>query len=318
MKLNPNISEVKAFAPDTVTNVSCGFDILGFALNTPGDEVVVRKTNKGPLRIRRIVGGNGAIPLKLENNTAGKAIQSLIKAGNLPHHFEIEIHKKMAIGTGLGSSAASAVAAVYALNQFLQEPINKTALLPFALEGEKLTSGAHIHADNVAASLFGGFIVVRSVQPVDIIPLHYPSQLTCAVVHPHIELPTSEMRRILRDQITLQDAVRQWGNIAAFVAGLQTGNIEVMRRSLQDVIIEPIRGKVIPGCQKAKSAAIKSGALGSGISGSGPSIFALCTSWQQAQTTGQAMKSIFDGLEVKADIYLSKINAQGPIIVSIK
>ncbi len=313
-KLNKNIRQVRAFAPATVTNVSCGFDVLGFALNAPGDEVVVRRTAAGPLRIARVMGDNGMIPLQVERNTAGKAIKTFIESMGLEGSFEIEIHKKMAVGTGLGSSAASAVAGVVAVNQFLQNPLSREALLPFALSGEKITSGGDVHADNVAAALFGGFIAVRSVQPVDVIPITYPPQLTCAVVHPHIELPTAEMRKILRGQISLYEAVRQWGNIAAFVAGLQSGRLDVMRRSLQDVIIEPVRSKVIPGYYEAKESAIGSGALGSGISGSGPSVFALCDSLPVAEQAGKAMSEVFRKLDIEADLYISTVNPQGAMV----
>ena len=316
--LNEHVREVRAFAPASVTNVSCGFDVLGFALDRPGDEVVVRWKKQGPLRISRVVGNANSIPTEVERNTSGAAILAFVKTVGLDDHFEIEIHKKMAIGTGLGSSAASAVAGVLAVNQFLERPLSKAELLPFALEGERITSGGDVHADNVAAALLGGFIAVRSVQPVDIIPLHYPTQLACTVVHPHIELPTAEMRRILREQISLHDAVRQWGNIAAFVAGLQNEDLEVMRRSLNDVIIEPVRGKVIPGYEQAKEAALKSGALGSGISGSGPSIFALCDSQEVAQKAGQAMQRVFDELQIQSDVYVSQVNARGAEILEVK
>jgi homoserine kinase len=313
-----DLEQVTAFAPATVTNVSCGFDIFGFALNAPGDEVLVRRIPTPEVRIRKISGDAGQIPLQTDRNTAGRALRAFWEALTPPMGFEIEIYKKMAIGTGLGSSAASAVAAVWAANRFLKQPLQEEALLPFVLEGEKLTSGGSVHADNVAAALFGGFVLVRTAQPPDIIPLHFPRQLRVAVVHPHIELPTWQMRRILREQVELKDAVRQWGNIAAFVAGLQNGDLHLMSRSLQDVIIEPVRGKVIPGYEAARQAAVENGALGSGISGSGPSMFALCPSESVARKAGEAMRAVFHRLNLQADLYLSPINPHGPKILEMR
>ncbi len=318
MEWREDIEQVTAFAPATVTNVSCGFDIFGFALNAPGDEVLVRRIRSPEVRIHKISGDGGQIPLQTERNTAGRALWAFWHETAPPIGFEIEIRKKMAIGTGLGSSAASAAAAVWAANQFLKQPLPKDALLPFVLEGEKLTSGGSIHADNVAAALFGGFVLVRSTQPLDIIPLRFPKRLRIAVVHPHIELPTWQMRRILHEQVELRDAVRQWGNIAAFVAGLQNDDLPLISRSLQDVIIEPVRGKVIPGYEAAKQAAVKNGALGSGISGSGPSMFALCPSESTAQKAGDAMRNVFRQIGLKADLYLSPINTQGPKVLEVR
>ena len=313
---NESIDEVTAFAPATVTNVSCGFDVFGFALHEPGDAVRLRRVRRKGVRIVKIKGTEG-LPLQAEKNTAGKALLAFIEALNPPFGFEMEIHKKMAIGTGLGSSAASAAAAVFAANRFLRQPLSPAKLLPFALQGERLTSGESVHADNVAASLYGGFVLIRSVHPLDVIPLHYPRNLVAALIHPRINLTTSQMRRILRTQVNLSDAVRQWGNIAAFVAALQNEDFSLMRRSLNDVIIEPVRGKVIPGYEQAKEAALKNGALGSGISGSGPSIFALCSSQEVAQKAGRAMQSVFERLQIQSDLYISPINARGPKILHI-
>ncbi len=315
-KMN-DIREVRVFAPATVTNVSCGFDILGFALNRPGDEVVIRKSSRPGARIVNISGCEKQLPLEMEQNTAGKALQSFLFDLGWNQGFELEIYKRMAIGTGLGSSAASAVAAVYGLNQFLEEPLSLPDLLPFALEGEKLTSNHQVHADNVAASLYGGFIIVRSIHPLEIVPIDYPQQLVCVIVHPHIELPTAVMRRILRNQIELKDAVHQWGNIAALVAGLQQKDLGLISRSLEDVIVEPTRGKVIPGYEEVRQSALENGALGCGISGSGPSIFALCTSFEQAENSGRGMQEVYRTLDIESDLYISAINDQGAKVVSV-
>ncbi|NOX89731.1 MAG: homoserine kinase [Calditrichaeota bacterium] len=315
MKIKTNLREARSFAPATVTNVGCGFDIMGFAMERPGDEVVVRISDNPGLRIVGISGDDGKIPFNPEKNTAGRAIKAFTESLGLKQGIELEIHKKMAVGTGLGSSAASAVAAVWALNHLLEEPLPKEQLLTFALEGEKLTSGEQIHADNVAACLYGGFIVVRSIQPLEIIELEYPQELVCGIAHPHIELHTSEMRKILRHRIELKDAVRQWGNIAALVAGLQKRDLGIIGRSLQDVIVEPVRSKVIPGYRQAKQAAMDNGALGSGISGSGPSIFALCASQKQAEKCAEAMSVVYSNMNIEVDVYVSKINKQGPVII---
>lgn len=307
--------EIKVFAPASVTNVSCGFDIMGFALDWPGDELVLRIKKQPGVVISKITNDKGKLPLDPHQNTAGFSLISMMNELELDHGIELEIHKKMPLGSGLGSSAASAVASVFALNEILGRPLSKEGLLPFALEGEKITSGGKIHADNVAACLYGGFIIVRSLNPLEIFNIDYPQNLYCTIIHPHIELRTAEMRRIIRDNVSLSDAVQQWGNIACLVAGLIKSDFSLIERSLQDVIIEPIRSKVIPGFEEVKKAAISAGALGSSISGSGPSIFALSTAQGIAQTTADAMSQIFNEMEVKHDIYISKINRSGPKII---
>ncbi len=307
--------EIKVFAPASVTNVSCGFDIMGFALDWPGDELVLRIKKQPGVVISKITNDKGKLPLDPHQNTAGFSLISMMNELELDHGIELEIHKKMPLGSGLGSSAASAVASVFALNEILGRPLSKEGLLPFALEGEKITSGGKIHADNVAACLYGGFIIVRSLNPLEIFNIDYPQNLHCTIIHPHIELRTAEMRRIIRDNVSLSDAVQQWGNIACLVAGLIKSDFSLIERSLQDVIIEPIRSKVIPGFEEVKKAAISAGALGSSISGSGPSIFALSTAQGIAQTTADAMSQIFNEMEVKHDIYISKINRSGPKII---
>lgn len=318
VKLKNNIRSVTVFAPATVTNVSCGFDIMGFALNQPGDLVRLTRSQNPGLRISKIESSHNSIPFQLEKNTAGKALLSMHESLKLQQGFEIEIYKQMAVGTGLGSSAASAVAGVWALNQFLEEPLSKQQLLPLAMEGEKLTSGQQAHADNVSACLFGGFVVIRSLEPLEVLPLDYPAQLHCAIVHPHLELKTSDMRRILRQQILLKEAIEQWGNIAGLVIGLQKSDFDLISRSLKDVIVEPIRGKVIPGYQQARQAALAAGALGSGISGSGPSLFALTTSPETAQRCAAAMAQVYQKLGLECDTYLSPINPHGPQVVQIE
>lgn len=307
--------EIKVFAPASVTNVSCGFDILGFAIDYPGDEVILKLTEEPGLRITSITGDDGRLPLEPELNTAGASLLSLMKFLKYKKGVELELHKKMALGSGLGSSAASAVASVFAFNEILGKPLNKKELLHFALEGEKLTCGGSPHADNVAACLFGGFIIVRSISPLDIINIDTPENLYCTIIHPHIEINTADTRKILRKEILLSDAVKQWGNVASLIAGLIKADYNLIGRSLQDVIIEPIRSILIPGFNEVKVAAIKSGALGCSISGSGPSIFAFSTSKSIAQESGNSMQKALNRIEVESDIYISKINPVGPRVI---
>jgi len=315
--------EIKVFAPASVTNVSCGFDIMGFAIDYPGDELILRLNKKSTsthrdeagVVISKITGDNGRLPLDPKKNTAGLSLLSLTKHLNLKEEVEVEIHKKMNLGTGLGSSAASAVASVFALNEILDRPLTKPELLSFALDGEKLTSGGTPHADNVAASLYGGFIIVRSIQPLDVISIDTPVELLCTVISPHIEINTADTRKILKKEILLSDAVKQWGNIAGLVTGLIKNDYELIGRSLHDEIIEPIRSILIPGFDDIKKESIKAGALGCSISGSGPSIFAFSTSYETAERIGKAMQSVLSDLGVENDVYISKINKEGPRVL---
>jgi homoserine kinase len=307
--------EIKVFAPASVTNVSCGFDIMGFAIDGPGDELKLKITKKPGIVISKITGDNGKLPKQVEKNTAGTSIASLVKYLKFSKGIEIEIHKKMSLASGLGSSAASAVAGVFALNEILGNPLSKKELLPFALEGEKLTCGGAPHADNVSASLYGGFIIVRSLDPLDVINIDVPKDLFCTIVHPDIEINTGDTRKILKKQILLSDAVQQWGNVASLVAGLLKKDYELIGRSLQDVIVEPIRSILIPGFNEIKKAALDAGALGCSISGSGPSIFAFSTSKKAAKSIGKKMQYVLSNLEIESDLYISKINKEGPRVI---
>ena len=310
--------ETRVFAPATVANVACGFDVLGFALEHPGDEVRLAKTDgTGTIAITKITGDDSRLPREADKNTAGVALMAMAQAIGFQGGLELELHKNMPMGSGMGSSAASAVAAVVALNALLENPLDRMELLPFVLEAEKSACGS-AHADNAAASLLGGFILVRSTQPLDVIRLKYPENLHAVVVHPHIEINTGETRRILRKQVPLSSAVRQWGNVGALVAGLHNGDMGLIGRSLEDVIIEPSRGLLIPGFESVKQAALQSGALGCSISGSGPSIFALCDGEASARQTGSAMASTLKGLGLENDLIISKINPNGAAIISRK
>jgi len=307
--------EIHAFAPATIANVSCGFDIFGFAIDSVGDEVILRLCDKPGVSIKKITGDNGKLPLDPDKNTAGVAIKAFLKYINSNQGIEIDLHKGMPLSSGLGSSAASAVAAVFGANFLLGNLLKREELLKFALEGEKIASGA-AHADNIAPSLLGGFILVRSCNPIDIIKIPTPDKLFSTIVHPWIEIRTEDARRILKEFISLKDAVIQWGNIAGFVAGLMQENYELIGRSMQDVVAEPVRSSLIPGFKKVKESALKAGALGGGISGSGPSIFALSTSKTTAKKVGKAMQSEFESFNIKSDLYISRINEEGAKILS--
>lgn len=308
--------EIRVFAPATVANVACGFDILGFAVESPGDEVVARLTEGPGVRIAKITGDGGRLPHEPEKNTASWAVQLMLEKLGSAQGIELEIHKKMPLGSGMGSSAASAVAAVFAVNELLGRPLTRLELLPFTMEGERLACGA-AHADNVAPSLFGGFVLIRSYKPLDVIPLPAPPRLMATVVHPDIEVPTSDARAVLRQTVALGNAIKQWGNSAGLVAGILKEDYALIGRSLEDVIIEPVRKLLIPGFDEVKEAALKAGALGCSISGAGPSIFALSDDPEKAKRIETAMLKAFrDAAQLNSEGYVSAVNAKGPVILS--
>lgn len=303
---------IKVFAPATVANVACGFDILGFALNEPGDEMVVGLKKTQGIHISDKTEFD--LPEDPVKNTAGIALQAMLDKLKSRQGFEITILKKVKPGSGIGSSAASAVAGVFAANELLGKPFTALELLPFAMEGERYVTGV-AHADNVGPALLGGFILIRSYDPLDVIQIPHPKNLYCTVVHPQIEVRTEDARKILRKQVSLKDAVTQWGNVAGLVAGLMQHDMGLIGRSLHDVIIEPIRSILIPGYDEVKEAVMNVGALGSSISGSGPSIFALSASRRIAHRAGEVMKAVFDKMEIYNEIHVSKINDVGPKIL---
>ncbi|HKJ31418.1 MAG TPA: homoserine kinase [Balneolales bacterium] len=314
------IQEVTAYAPGSVANVGCGFDVMGFAINEPGDEVTARFSQHDGVAISAIYGENAdLLPYRADKNTAGVAVQAMLNALDTEEipGIEIELNKKMPLGSGLGSSAASAVAAVVAVNQLLGNPFTKKELLPFAVAGEHISCGVS-HADNAAASLMGGFIFVRSNNPLEVLDLPTPDELYCSIIHPDIEIRTEDTRRILRKQVSLSDAVTQWGNVGALVAALFMEDYELIGRSLHDSIIEPIRSILIPGYPIVKEEAIKAGALGCSISGSGPSIFALSRGRETAEEVSQAMSNAVKNIGMSYEIYISPVNKNGSILLDQK
>lgn len=316
-------NDVSVFASATVANVACGFDSLGFAINEPGDVVRVVRNTTGVHKVVQITGDEGRLPLDSGKNTASVSIQMLseaLKAQNHPEAsttFDIYVDKQMPLGSGLGSSAASSVAAVVAANEAMGQPFTRTELLPFVMQAEKVACGA-AHADNVAPALLGGFILVRSYHPLEVVALNVPSDLHCAVLHPHLELLTEDARKVLKKNIRLDDAIVQWSNLAGLITGLMKDDYDLISRSLNDIIFEPVRSLLIPGFDAVKHAALQSGALGCSISGSGPSIFALCRGEASAKVVGQAMKQALNPWKIGSDLYVSSINSRGPIITDAR
>ncbi len=305
---------IKVFAPATVANVACGFDVLGFAVENPGDEVVLTKKSTPGVKITTITGDEGRLTKDADKNTVGVAVSRFLKHLQIDAGIDITLHKKMPLGSGLGSSAASAVAGVFAVNQLLGMPLNQQELLPFAMEGERIACGS-AHADNVAPSLLGGFVLIRSYDPLDVIKIPTPANLYSTIIHPQVEVQTKDAREILKKQIPLKDAVTQWGNVGGLIAGLMLSDYELIGRSMKDVIVEPIRAILIPGFEEVKQAALGAGALGCGISGSGPSIFALSTSEEIAHKVGSEMQKVLTSIQIGSEVYISKINNSGPQIL---
>jgi homoserine kinase len=308
---------IAVFAPATVANVASGFDVLGFALERPGDTVVLRRIPEKRVDILAVEGDDGQLPRDPDKNTASVAAKRFLEAIDFPFGLELTVRKQMPMSSGLGSSAASSVAAVYAANVLAGSPYSARELLPFTMEAEEVACGS-AHADNVAPALLGGFVLIRSYNPLDVVQLPVPAGLAVATVHPHTEIKTEDARRILKKELRLSDAVRQWGNLAALVAALYQGNLDLLSRSLQDVVAEPRRGLLIPGFSKVKQAALEAGALGCSISGSGPSVFSLCRSTQEARDVGTAMQGAFSQAGLDSDVYLSGINKSGPVVLDLQ
>jgi len=306
-------NQIKVFCPATIANISCGFDVLGVALETVGDEMIVRKTAEKGIRITKLEGQD--LPMQTLQNVAGVAGLALLEKSDYKGGFEIEIYKKIKAGSGIGSSAASSTGAVWAMNKLLGNPFTNIDLVRFAMEGERLASGV-AHADNVAPALFGGFTLVRSYEPLDIVQIPTPAELYATVIHPQIEIKTADSRKILKTNISLQDGIKQWGNVGGLVAGLFTSDYDLIGRSLVDHIVEPIRSILIPGFDELKASAIAMGALGCGISGSGPSIFALSKGAITAEKVALAMKEVYQKIDIDYDIHVSKINTQGIKIIA--
>jgi len=300
--------EVTVFGPATVSNVGPGFDLMGFALEAPGDEMIIRRNQTGTLVLVDESGCN--LPLDPKKNVAAVAAQALLNELGSSDGFDLVFTKKINPGSGVGSSAASCVASVVGINHLLGNPFDTAALIPYAMEGEKIASGA-VHADNIAPALLGGFTLIRSYDPLDIKHIPYPDDLFCAVIHPDLEFKTSDGRKVLPESVPLKTALIQAGNLAGLIAGLTTDDHALIGRSITDVFAEPVRSKKLPEFEKLKKLTLEGGALGTGISGSGPSLFSLCRSKEIATAVAKVMKAHFAGHNIASDIYVSKVSQAG-------
>ncbi len=311
-QLNININNpVKVSAPGTVANLVCGFDVLGLCLDAPCDEMTVNLLSEKKVVIKSADGYN--LPTDPALNTAGAPLLEMLQELDANFGFEVLIKKNIKPGSGIGSSAASAAGAVVAANILLNNIFTKEQMVRFAMSGEKVASGVK-HADNVAPCIYGGITLIRSIFPLEIIPIPSP-ELWVTVVHPQIEVRTSDARQILKKQVLLKDAIRQWGNIAGLVAGFMKNDYGLIGRSLEDVIIEPVRSILIPGFDEVKKQSKAAGALGGGISGSGPSIFMLSENKTTAESVSKEMHSIYERIGLEHHIYVTTINEHGVKIV---
>lgn len=307
---------IAAFAPATVSNVACGFDVLGFALEQPGDVVVAAPLGRSGVEIDAVHGDDGRLPRDPGRNTAGAAARALLERLETTRGVRLTVHKGLPLESGVGSSGASAVAAVVAVNELLGRPASIEMLLACAMAGEQAGCGA-MHPDNVAPALVGGFVLARSADPPDIVHLPVPEGLACAVLHPHVAIHTGAARALLGETVPLPHAVRQWANVGALVAALFQRDLALLGRSLEDLVAEPRRAGLVPGFHDIKAAALAAGALGCSLSGSGPSIFALAASLEDARRAGTAMRRALEGsAAVEADVWISPVGTRGARVLS--
>jgi len=305
------MKKIKIHAPATVANLVCGFDILGMAIKSPFDEMILSITDEPGIKIKHT--DKYGLPEDVEKNVAGVSLQALMEEYKNPVGFNLQIHKNIKPGSGLGSSAASAAGAVVAANHLLGNIFSKEDLVRFAMNGEKLAGGVK-HADNVSPCIYGGVTLIRSIFPLDIIPLNSPN-LFVTIVHPQIEVRTSDSRQILRKEVQLKDAIKQWGNIGGLIMGFMKNDFELIGRSLEDVIIEPVRSILIPGFHEVKTKCKSAGAIGGGISGSGPSIFMMSKDESTANNVEKIMQEIYTKIGVDFKTYVTSINGHGVQII---
>lgn len=298
---------IKIKSPGTVANLVCGFDILGLALNEPADWMELSLLDKPEVIIYNR--DNYNLPTDPEKNVAGVVLLSIIEKMGEDIGFSLSVEKHIKPGSGIGSSAASAAGAAVAANQLLGNIFTNEELVQFAMNGEKLASGVK-HADNIAPCIYGGVTLIRSIHPLDIVSIPAPDMFV-TVVHPQIEIRTADARQILKQQVSLKDAIKQWGNIAGLVTGFMKGDYELIGRSLEDVIIEPVRSILIPGFEELKGKCKEAGALGGGISGSGPSVFMLSKNETIARDVESVMRDIYNRIGIKYNTYVTTINNKG-------
>lgn len=307
------MDKIKIHAPATVANLSCGFDVLGLCLDQPYDEIEVQKIQKKIVKLQILKSPYSNIPDNPNYNTGGVPAQLILKDLDLDFGFTIKIKKGIPLCGGLGSSAATSAGVVYAINQLLENQLNQDQMLKYALEGEKI-SASNPHADNIAPCLLGGLTLIRDTNFLDVLNIPI-SNYHVALIHPHITIKTEDARNILPKNISLKSAVTQWGNLGALVLGFASNNKNLIKKSMQDVVIEPVRSTLIEGFDVIKSNALGLGAIGSGISGSGPTIFALCESAAIANSILQFSKSYYSSIDMECDVFLSKVNPKGPTII---
>lgn len=309
------MKEIRLFSPATVANVNCGFDVLGFALDGLGDEMVIRKVPEKGIKITEITGAD--LPYEAKENVVGVAGLAMVEALDLDYGFEVEIHKKIRLGSGVGSSAASASGIVFGINQFLEEPLSNLELTEFGMKGEAVASGNE-HADNVAPCLYGGFTLITGYEPLKIVSVPVPEELYVTIIHPHITIKTKEAREILPKDVSLKNAIKQTGNLAGLIAGLYTKDYELIATSTQDVLVEPYRKSLIPDFDYYRETALKNGGLSFGISGSGPSMFTLSKGLQNAGAVEFALKKALKEKNMLSDSYVSPVSKHGNRILEKK
>ncbi|MEP1097219.1 MAG: homoserine kinase [Cyclobacteriaceae bacterium] len=306
------MEEIKIFAPNTVSNIGCGYDVLGFALEGYGDEIIVSRRSDSDLVIRDIQGAS--LPKDSTKNVAIIAVKALLSSLEDGSGFDFSIKKGIPPGSGLGSSACSSVGSVFAVNELLGNPLSLEDLVPFAMEGERSSSG-QAHADNVAPSLLGGFIAIRSYDPLDVFSIPFPDQLQVVIIFPQVEVKTEYAKKILPQKISLNDGIQQWGNMAGLISGLMSDNFDRIGRSIEDSVAEPVRKTLIPHYDEVKETALTNGALGFNISGSGPTTFALASNSQSAQNVKEACHHVYEKNGIEVLSFISPISSRGAHIL---
>ena len=307
------MSSIKVFSPATVSNVACGFDILGFPLESIGDEMIVTKSNIKGITITNIEGYD--LPYDVNKNVAGISALAMLKDLGYDGGFDIKIFKNIKPGSGIGSSGASSVSSVFAINELLGNPYSKFDLIRFAMKGEELSS-ASMHADNVAPAILGGFNLVKSISPLEVLQIPTPSDLCAVIIHPQIEIKTSDSRSLLPSKVLLSDATKQLSSLGSLVHALHLSDYKLIGSCLKDYLIEPHRSKLIPCFDELKTNAIESGALGCSISGSGPSVFALTKGLKIANKVEKSFSSIYEKTNISYETYVSKISSKGVSIIN--
>tara|TARA_B100001093_G_scaffold179423_1_gene172064 strand:- start:945 stop:1868 length:924 start_codon:yes stop_codon:yes gene_type:complete len=307
------MEEIRIFSPATVANVGCGFDTLGFCLDNVGDEMVVKKSQRKGIFITKIEGFK--LPYDVHENVAGVSALAMYAELDVDFGFEIEIHKKIKPGSGIGSSAASAVGSVFGMNCLLGNPFNKIELIKFAIKGEAIASKIE-HADNIAPAILGGFTLVKQSNPLEVIQLPYPDALHAVIVHPQIEIKTADSRAVLPKTIPLSDAISQWSNVGSLVHALHNSDYNLIGKSLKDFVIEPYRSKLIPKFNNLRKISLESGALGCSISGSGPSIFSLCKGLENAKKVENNQRTFMAKTDIPFETHVSIVNKKGIKILS--